>query len=61
MKNVTVRLGGFAAAVRNFVRRRWERFAGGALNRLFTIKSDPVLPADDAPETHPRPGATWGD
>lgn len=29
-----------------------------ALNRLFTIKPDPVLPADDAPETHPRPGAT---
>jgi hypothetical protein len=31
-----------------------------AFNRLFTIKSDPMAPANNAaPETHPRPRVTW--
>jgi hypothetical protein len=34
--------------------------AGQGLNRLFTIKSDPVYPANDLPETRPRPRrAIW--
>ncbi|TPI33299.1 hypothetical protein FJW07_26130 [Mesorhizobium sp. B3-1-9] len=55
-------LGGFAVAVRPELRQNGEGALcrRGALNLLFTIKSDPVLPADDAPETHPRPRRDLG-